>query len=156
MASSRLVDAKEVESKAVEPTTEVDKSARLWIKDIIAHRNAITLHEVDGQTMEFLFDAALEGVRIIIIQPRPATALPRILLSPREREIARMVAKGYPNKTIAAVLDISSWTVCTYLRRLFAKLNVCSRAAMVARLIEEGLLTGKPPEAPPSPPRRRS
>jgi DNA-binding CsgD family transcriptional regulator len=49
-----------------------------------------------------------------------------------------MVAKGYPNKTIAAVLDISPWTVCTHLRRIFAKFGVGSRAAMVARLLEEG------------------
>jgi DNA-binding CsgD family transcriptional regulator len=61
-----------------------------------------------------------------------------VILSPREVEIARMVAKGYPNKTIAAVLDISPWTVCTYLRRIFAKFGVGSRAAMVARLLEEG------------------
>jgi len=51
-----------------------------------------------------------------------------------------MVARGYPNKTIAHVLDISSWTVNTYLRRIFSKLNVGSRASMVARLMEEGLL----------------
>jgi DNA-binding CsgD family transcriptional regulator len=55
-----------------------------------------------------------------------------------------MVAKGYANKTIAAVLDISLWTVGTYLRRLFAKLGVCSRAAMVARLLEEHLLQPGP------------
>jgi hypothetical protein len=48
-----------------------------------------------------------------------------------------MVAKGYPNKTIAGVLNISAWTVCTHLRRTFAKLGVTSRAAMVARLMEE-------------------
>jgi DNA-binding CsgD family transcriptional regulator len=51
-----------------------------------------------------------------------------------------MVARGYPNKTIARVLEISSWTVGTYLRRIFAKLSVGSRAAMVARLMEEQLL----------------
>ena len=51
-----------------------------------------------------------------------------------------MVAEGYPNKTIAAVHDISSWTVRTHLRRVFAKLGVGSRAAMVARLLEDGLL----------------
>jgi hypothetical protein len=45
-----------------------------------------------------------------------------------------MVAGGHPNKTIASVLNISSWTVCTYLRRIFAKLGVNSRAAMVARM----------------------
>jgi DNA-binding CsgD family transcriptional regulator len=58
------------------------------------------------------------------------------LLSPREIEIVRLVAKGLPNKTIAGVLEISPWTVATYLRRVFAKLGVGSRAAMVARLYE--------------------
>ncbi len=48
-----------------------------------------------------------------------------------------MVARGYPNKTIAAVLEISSWTVNTYLRRMFAKLNVGTRAAMVAKVMGE-------------------
>jgi DNA-binding NarL/FixJ family response regulator len=41
------------------------------------------------------------------------------------------------------VLEISSWTVCTRLRRIFAKLSVGSRAAMVARLMEDGLNEGK-------------
>jgi DNA-binding CsgD family transcriptional regulator len=54
-------------------------------------------------------------------------------LSPREQEIVRMVAKGHPNKVIADVLNISPWTVCTHLRRIFAKMGVASRAAMVAR-----------------------
>jgi DNA-binding CsgD family transcriptional regulator len=58
-------------------------------------------------------------------------------MSPREQEIAPMVAKGYPNKTIAAVLEISVWTVATYLRRIFAKLGVSPRVAMVARMLEE-------------------
>jgi DNA-binding CsgD family transcriptional regulator len=57
-------------------------------------------------------------------------------LSPRELEIARMVALGYPNKTIASLLDISPWTVNTHLKRIFAKLDVTTRAAMVARLME--------------------
>ena len=62
------------------------------------------------------------------------------LLSPRETEVARMVAQGYPNKAIAAVLEISSFTVSSYLRRIFAKLGVNSRAAMVARVLEHRLL----------------
>jgi DNA-binding CsgD family transcriptional regulator len=62
------------------------------------------------------------------------------MLSPREQQIARMVAQGYPNKTIAAKLGISSWTVSTHLRRMFAKFDVRSRAALVARLLEEELV----------------
>lgn len=61
-------------------------------------------------------------------------------LSPRELEIARMVAKGYPNKTIAAILDISAWTVNTHLRRMFGKVGVHSRAALVANLSRDGFL----------------
>jgi DNA-binding CsgD family transcriptional regulator len=59
-----------------------------------------------------------------------------VRLSPREREIVRMVAQGHSNKIIADVLNISSWTVGTHLRRIFAKLGVGSRAAVVARLPE--------------------
>ena len=61
-------------------------------------------------------------------------------LSAREREIARMVAMGYTSKTIAAVLEISNWTVETYVRRMFAKLGVNSRSAMVAKLTADGNL----------------
>jgi hypothetical protein len=47
-----------------------------------------------------------------------------------------LVADGLPNKCIGAVLEISSWTVATHVRRVFSKLGVTSRAAMVARLMK--------------------
>ncbi len=53
-------------------------------------------------------------------------------LSPREHEIVRLTSHGLSNKAIAAVLDISPWTVNTYIRRIFTKLNVNTRAEMVA------------------------
>jgi DNA-binding CsgD family transcriptional regulator len=55
-------------------------------------------------------------------------------LSPRELQIARLVAKGATNDAIARALDISTWTVSTHLRRIFAKLSVCTRAEMVAQV----------------------
>ena len=54
-------------------------------------------------------------------------------LTAREREIAVLVAQGHPNKVISYRLEISEWTVAAYLRRIYAKLNVESRAAMVYR-----------------------
>jgi DNA-binding CsgD family transcriptional regulator len=63
------------------------------------------------------------------------------VLSPRELEIVRLVAKGLANKTIGGVLDISPWTVASHIRRVFAKLGVSSRAAMIARVYE----IGRPP-----------
>lgn len=59
-------------------------------------------------------------------------------LSPREQEIARLVAIGYPNKTIAGILDISPWTVATHVRRIFNKLGVHGRPAMIAELAHAG------------------
>ncbi|WLB58018.1 response regulator transcription factor [Bradyrhizobium japonicum] len=66
-------------------------------------------------------------------------------LSPRELEIVRLVADGLPNKTIGAILDISAWTVATHLRRIFAKLGVTSRSAMVARAVEQAGRFQPPP-----------
>ena len=84
-----------------------------------------------------VLDVCVDGYRCVLIHqplsPRPDEC---VQLSPREQEIARMVAKGFPNKMIARVLEISTWTVGTYLRRIFAKLAVSSRAAMVAKLLE--------------------
>jgi DNA-binding CsgD family transcriptional regulator len=82
-----------------------------------------------------LLDIQSDGVRCVLLRvPVDRGERDPTILSPREWEIARMVARGYANKTIAAVLDISTWTVGTYLRRIFAKLGVGTRAAMVARL----------------------
>jgi DNA-binding CsgD family transcriptional regulator len=96
-----------------------------------------------GDGEEILIDTSIDGARYLLI--RLPVAKPFLVsLSPREQEIVRMVAKGYPNKTIAGVLNISTWTVCTHLRRIFAKLGVTTRAAMVARLMEEHRAWDKP------------
>jgi DNA-binding CsgD family transcriptional regulator len=84
---------------------------------------------------EILIDLDLDGVRYLLVR-LPKADRTRVRLSPREQEIVRMVAQGHPNKVIADVLSISAWTVCTHVRRIFAKLGVGSRAAMVARLLE--------------------
>jgi DNA-binding CsgD family transcriptional regulator len=81
-----------------------------------------------------ILDVEVDGVRCLLLRV-PEASVP---LSPRELEIARMVARGYPNKTIASILYISSWTVASHLRRVFSKLGVSTRAAMVARLLEDG------------------
>jgi len=54
-------------------------------------------------------------------------------LTARELQIVTLVAAGLVNKQVAAELQISEWTVSTHLRRIFAKLGVDTRAAMVGR-----------------------
>jgi DNA-binding CsgD family transcriptional regulator len=89
----------------------------------------------DPQAEEIIFDAEVDGSRFLFIRLPKPVQLP-VILSPREREIVRLVALGHSNKIIADVLSISAWTVCTHMRRIFAKLGVGSRAAMVAQMPE--------------------
>ena len=55
------------------------------------------------------------------------------LLTARELQIVALVAQGLVNKQIAAELRISEWTVSTHLRRIYAKLDVDTRTAMITR-----------------------
>jgi DNA-binding NarL/FixJ family response regulator len=54
-------------------------------------------------------------------------------LSPREREVLELLARGYLYKEISATLGISTPTVNTYIRRIYEKLHVRSRAQAVAK-----------------------
>lgn len=70
----------------------------------------------------------------------PRRAPGRAALSPREREVVRLVASGATNKEIAAKLEIGDETVKTLLARTFAKLGVRRRAEAVSAAHELGLL----------------
>jgi DNA-binding NarL/FixJ family response regulator len=54
-------------------------------------------------------------------------------LSPREQEVLELLARGYLYKEIAERLNISGPTVNTYVRRMYEKLHVRSRAQAVAK-----------------------
>jgi DNA-binding CsgD family transcriptional regulator len=130
---------------AMEPPAEAaDSSVEEVIRTLTGLIEAVsrgrTANESSGNPAEeVLVDTEVDGSRYLLVRMRRLGSS-RVQLSPREQEIVRMVAKGHPNKVIADVLNISSWTVCTHLRRIFAKLGVGSRAAMVAQLLELGVL----------------
>jgi len=54
-------------------------------------------------------------------------------LSPREREVLELLARGYLYKEIADALHISVPTVNTHIRRIYEKLHVRSRSQAIAR-----------------------
>lgn len=62
----------------------------------------------------------------------------KVALSPRERQIAELVAAGYRNPDIAAVLGTSRNTVRNQLAALFERLSVTNRAELVALLARSG------------------
>jgi DNA-binding NarL/FixJ family response regulator len=66
-------------------------------------------------------------------QAPPASSTDTYELSPRESEVLDLLARGYLYKEIADSLAISLPTVSTYIRRIYEKLHVRSRAQAVAK-----------------------
>jgi DNA-binding CsgD family transcriptional regulator len=134
------------EARATGWTTEAEVLIRQLVHLTASRNDSVIMADSEGRTEEVCLDVKIDGFRCMLIRVHPSAVIVKMVLSPREQEIARMIAEGYPNKTIAAILDISSWTVGTHLRRVFAKLGVGTRAAMVARVLDDGLLQTKIPE----------
>ncbi len=77
----------------------------------------------------------------LVTHVREGTLHPQPLagLSPREREILRLVAQGYTNAEIARALVISENTVKTHLRRMMRKVGAANRAELAALAAKAGL-----------------
>ena len=66
-------------------------------------------------------------------QQRAPSDTAAVQLTPREEAVLRLLAKGGRSKEIADQLDIGTGTVNTYVRHIYEKLHVRSRAEAVAR-----------------------
>lgn len=81
-----------------------------------------------------LLKAILEACR------RPIPRSPQELLTAREFEILGLYARGYGNKEIAGMLDISVKTVESHRNHIYLKLALESRADLTAYALRHGLL----------------
>lgn len=97
------------------------------------------LQQTQQTVDEVILEFDVEGMHYCLVRCKQKEE-GQIILSPREQAIAKLVAQGLPNKCIGDQLDISPWTVATHIRRIFAKLDVTSRTAMISKLHKENLL----------------
>lgn len=63
-----------------------------------------------------------------------------VTLSAREQVVLQHMAKGWPNKLIAAEMTVSTETVKTYVARILSKLDVQDRTQAVMTALDRGLL----------------
>jgi DNA-binding NarL/FixJ family response regulator len=61
-------------------------------------------------------------------------------LTPRERQILKLMSEGLPNKTIASRLKISERTVTTHVANIYAKLHVNNRVSAIQEAMRRRLL----------------
>lgn len=73
------------------------------------------------------------------VAPAPPPSPRAVELTPREREVLRLVAQGRSNREIAAALHVSGKTVATHLEHIYRKLGVDTRAAASVYAVKAGL-----------------
>jgi DNA-binding CsgD family transcriptional regulator len=82
------------------------------------------------------------GNTALVIEPAAASEIAPIIaeayeLSPREREITELIARGLGTADIAAALHLSVYTVRDYVKAVFDKVGASSRGELVAKLFAE-------------------
>jgi DNA-binding CsgD family transcriptional regulator len=68
-----------------------------------------------------------------------------VRLSPRERDVALLAARGMTNQQIAATLGMSVRTAETHIGNVFRKLDLSSRRELHTWAVEHGLLASQVP-----------
>lgn len=70
----------------------------------------------------------------------PAPAVDAAPLSARELEVLRLVARGHTLAEVAQALGVTLHTTRTFVRRIYAKLQVSSRVDAINKATQQGLL----------------
>lgn len=83
-------------------------------------------------------DLAMKAVSHLIERQKNNDAIAKIL-SVREIAVAKLVAEGLPNKSIARRLFISEGTVKLHLHHIYQKLNCSGRMTLVLKMQKNGM-----------------
>ncbi len=106
----------------------------------VPHREILDLQAAVPGDARVIIDYAASatlGMPLLVVQvpvgPHPSPALRR--LTPREFEVAGLVAAGWTNKEIGARLGIGTSTIKEHVHRILAKTGLQSRAAIAAAYV---------------------
>jgi DNA-binding CsgD family transcriptional regulator len=93
----------------------------------------------------FQAGVVLDGAYGAIKTESPVSAVeqqagdPSVHLSAREVEVLRLIAKGYTSPEVAQLLALSGHTVSSYVRDIYRKLGISSRAEATIEAVRRGL-----------------
>ncbi len=122
-------------------------------RDVVATRTALGKAKfaaawAAGRAMPL--DRAIgDALRIEVIGPSGVAvpeqwaAAPQTRLTPREREVAALIARGLTNRQIAEALVISERTASTHVTHILNRLGFTTRAQVAAWAVEQGLAIAK-------------
>ncbi len=111
-----------------------DNGAGLPMRDLVRMVQDVRLNT--GVTVDFQASRDLGEPMIVVrlpVPPEPDVILDA--LSPREREVAALVAEGLSNKQIGGRLFISLATVKDHMHHILTKTGLASRAGVAAAVL---------------------
>jgi DNA-binding NarL/FixJ family response regulator len=86
----------------------------------------------------------LERIKVAAVagkNRKARAAPPSIEMSPRERQVLDLIGRGFTAAEVAQILGLSKHTVLTFVRRIYKKLKVTSRAGALNMARRLGLLS---------------
>jgi len=135
------------------PLSSVAQAARE-----IGHTAARLLQSLMGQSADRRLSGGDSAVPRLTVVP-PLGVVPRrstdmlaktdpadAVLSERERDVLRLLAKGLVKREVASRLGLSPHTIDNYLRRIYAKFDVHTVGAAVAKAARDGILRPDSPD----------
>jgi DNA-binding NarL/FixJ family response regulator len=92
------------------------------------------------QAIKYALSEEEPSTKATMSEELPAGDERPVALTPREREVAMLVARELTNRRIAEELVISERTVATHVHKILEKLNFRSRLQIAAWAMEQNLL----------------
>ena len=105
--------------------------------DAVLAEALTTARELEAQPLAGALESVARRYRRPVAGVRMVSA---DLLTPRERSVLELVARGMTNRAVGAELFISEKTVSVHLSRAMAKLGAHSRTEAVALALRDGLI----------------
>lgn len=129
------------------PMAEPTKAVPIAWFSLEGHQCEVIPFGVAADGKDVLGTLALDGRIYLVLSmaPEPDAADLTSQLTPRELEIALLVAGGWDAKAIGRRLDISFHTVRVHMGRIYGKLRIHKQSELVAHLAKRWLL---PPPQP--------
>jgi DNA-binding NarL/FixJ family response regulator len=114
-----------------------DQAQRNWATAVQTYRTALVAYRrlVEARTQRATGNGLPLFLTRVPQEPRLASPERLEVLTPREREVACLLARGYTNQQIANELVLTRGTVANHVAHILEKLGVGNRTQVAARVL---------------------
>jgi DNA-binding NarL/FixJ family response regulator len=124
-----------------------------WAHAVESYRRSVDLYRQvlamrSNENRRALGAAAAAANGGAMVDEIPAAAPPRLeTLTAREREVARLIARGHTNAQIAEKLVVTRGTVANHVAHILSKLDLQNRTQLAAYYVVQTQSAPSPPPA---------